>query len=349
MKSLQRSLTTLAIVLSVVAGSAAENKNKKAEVATREAKSYNLAKLNLIDPYIQIARTADLPTISVLMPKDLMSFRDSLPPAFVNSGLVYRTLVFPQGFGLEPSRSGYGSYIAQGGGVRSTPGSALERQMAGVNTEYEVRNSQAIVSNNQLQNQGYSYLSPTLATLQNELTTAMTQSRKFNVLIAGTGPSSQDLMTLETEKKIGQKRTDRPLDKMQTADFVLCSSIGLKSMEVKRSSFTGDNEITDLIESILAGNTSPTKTQRVSQVLNVFRSYTRYRDETVVSVVVNLYIASERKIIAAGYGVGLAKVQQGQGTTVGGVTREKLASEDFLLDGVRMAVQDALNNVSAVN
>ena len=322
---------------------AGDKKAKKLEEAPVVA--YDLKKLDLIDPYLTIARRATLPTISVLMPKDLAGFRDSFSYSVWGTAEFNRIFNFPSGFGLDTSFIGSALAGRYGqGGVGRGSGDELARVMAPVYAERGARQ----MGEYGLE-YGYGLGSPLQSILQNELTMALTKSRKFNPLVPGTGPMSQDLRTIEMEKGIGTRRTERPLDKMPTADFFLGSSIGIKSIETSRSSFSGDNEITNFVESIFLSNTSFDKRQRISRTVDIFRSLFRYKDETLVNVVVNLYIADSRRIIVAGNGLGISKVDLSKGFVFAGIQREKIKTEDFLIEGVRKAVQDAFDNLSVLS
>lgn len=327
----------LVLVLSLAFNLNAGDKKAKKPGETSAA-TYNLGKLDLVDPYLIIARRATLPTISVLMPKDLAGFRN-LSPYSLQVAEFSRVFVSPSGFGLDTSFIG-SALTRRYGGVGREP-DALEVLMAPVYAEYEARRRGEY-------GLGYGVSSPLLSILQNELTMALTQSEKFSPLVPATGPMSQDMRAIEKEKGIGARRTERPLDKTPTADFFLGSSIGIKGVETSRSSFGGNNEITNFVESIFLGNTSFEKRQRISRATDIFRSFFRYKDETLVSVVVNFYIADSRRIIAAGNGLGVSKVDLSKGVAVAGIQREKIKTEDFLIEGVKKAVQDAFNNLSVV-
>lgn len=317
---------------------AADKKTKKPEEAPIIV--YDLTKLDLIDPYLTIARRVTLPTISVLMPKDLAGFRDSFSYSARGTVEFNRIFNFPSGFGLDANfiDSALARRYGQRGVGRGSD-DELARIMAPVYAQREA-----------IRRGGPEYAlgSPLQSILQNELTLALVRSGKFNPLVPGTGPMSQDLTTIEMEKKIGARRTERPLDKMPTADFSLGSSIGIKGTETNRSSFDGDNEITNLVESIFSSNTSFDRKQRISRTVDVFRGFFQYKDETLISVVVNLYIADGRRIIAAGNGLGISRVDLNRGFAFAGVQKERIKTEDFLIESVRKAVQDALNNLSVV-
>jgi hypothetical protein len=272
------------------------------------------------------------PTISVLQPKDLTGFHDSFTATTQGSYHFNRLFLFPSGFGLDTN------FI---GGQQSRPGinaggGLLERVLAGPVAAVNSRSAGA----------GSYVDSPILGILQNELIVALAKSQRYKVLVPVTGIMLQDIAGIEAEKKTGSKRSEKPLDKEPTADFFLGSSIGIKSYEIKQSGFSGDNEATNFVEAIFANSTSPERNLRVHKALNVFRSFYKYKNTTTLSVVVNLYIAEGRQVIAAAYGLGVSQVDLSHGYGVAGASKETVRTEDLFLGGIKRAVQDALNNLS---
>ena len=320
--------------------------------------NYDLSKFDAVDALAVTRQNVDKSTLSVLKPKDIQGFYQAFPAEYHSNPLLHRTFAFPEGFGTD---AGFILQLAamQQGGLRG---------QAYVIGSYGVQQwqSEMISAINQ-----WSTMPPTadrqqetelplIGLLQNELTMAMSRSQTFRTLIPATGPMKIDLESIEEEMRVGQPRprlrsgNHRPepeenqtTPKMLKAEYFLISAIGIKGTVIDQTYFSGNNRLVNFIESILVQNSSSTKAHRIFQAVSVFRGLHYQANDIFSTTVVNLCLTKGREIVAGGYGIGVNKIFSAKSSSFSGMHKSRVASDDLMLDCVRSAVKDALNNFSA--
>ncbi len=282
------------------------DKNEYQSKKIQENRKYNLSQFDQLYPWRDRRRKASLPTIVVLEPKSPESFSsDRYYTGSLWGASSGDYFLLPSGFDANPGFFGRGASFGRAQNVSG-------------------------------------YLT---SLLQDELTTALSGSRKFQVLVPATGYGATDLESISSEKSIGWRAEEEPLDQMPTADFYLGSSIGVRQIQAEAIGASRHNDLDALVDLIFPGSHSSGGIR--NHVERILRGFEFEKNKVLVTVVTNAYIASDRVIIAAGHGVGASELDKKK-LNILGIEHSRQNVDYVLSSAIEASVRDLLGNIAAV-
>ena len=284
---------------------------EKPPTAPQAQTGYDLTKFATVDAVRTAHEKANLPTLIVRRPYGSMKLSE-IARLGLASSFIYP---LPSGFGRNGAflqEWGYGDSRARNGsqvGVVTDVSFGIFDDLerkAKANRENSSGNSEAPLS----------------------MLDAIVMSELRNIAVA-----SNQYAVLDTEDP-------------KNARFTFNVYYGIKGVDISASRTDGNNELTNLAETI-ARKADHSDGKIRSRIFNVLRGIRTQKANKIVVVVANIWLNEGEKVVIASHGMGAANVESLQQTRVPGHSETHYTSDDFLRKAIHNALQDAINNLAA--